>query len=197
MNHADITLPPRIAALPKDKRGYPVPYIVYVYEDGRPEFAVNDIEITRKAIKENRCHVCGQENDPEPWFVGGPGSVFLNGDRAVFRDGAMHQECMTFALEVCPHLLGQLKKPVALEPIVERLESEGKAAVDPTVIPGVPPIFVAVQAWRVEIDWSGPYHFVFKPFRKTQYWQNGTMLDVREGERQAKRHARELAKGGR
>lgn len=186
-----VELPPRIAALPRDRRGYPIPFIVLRDADGNPEFTVNDTALLWRAIRENLCHVCGQALDDRPWFIGGPGAALLNGDRGVYRDGPLHHECMRFAARVCPHLIHHLAKPVALDPIVARLGEQGIRAVNNTVIPGVPDIFVAVQGFRYEVT-VGPYFQVPKPFRKVEYWRYGALEDKREGERIAKRAAREL-----
>lgn len=200
MNHADIELPARIAALERDHRGYPIPYIVLRDAEGKAIFAVNDIERTWQAVDDNLCHICGQQLEAQPWFVGGPGSAFANGDDGIYNDGPMHHECLHFALKVCPHLLNVLTKPVALEPIKAKLKTEGIGSWDNTTIPGVPPVFVAVQAYRCQtgtrlLRKQGPTFFVPKPYRKVEYWQRGVMLDKREGERQAGRRVRELKAG--
>lgn len=183
-------LPARIAALPRDRRGYPIPYIVFRGADGVPEFVVNDTGLVLVAILGNLCHVCGQELEPNPWFCGGPGNALANGDRAIYKDGPMHRECMEYSLQVCPHLSNQLAGPVNLKPITRRLNRQGKGTVDPTVVPGIPPVFCAVQAYRYEHD--GRYFHVAKPYKKLHFWQGGRLMDRQEGEREAKRHARTM-----
>lgn len=188
----DVPMPDRIAQLERDSRGYPVPFIVLKDPSGKHQFAVNDIQRTWEAVRENLCHICGQKLDSNPWFVGGPASALLNDDRAVYHDGPMHHDCMQYALRVCPHLTQIMTRSLDLGPIKERLANQGIGTWDNTVIPGVPEIFVAVQAWRFGVyqDQGGPQFHVFKPYKKMEYWQHGEMCERREGIRIAKRAAR-------
>lgn len=189
------TWPECIRALPRDRRGYPIPYVVLVDADGVPDFVVNDAAKTLQVALERLCAICGEGLPEHPWFGGGPGNALLNGDVAVYIDGPMHRECLHFALRVCPHLAGKLLKPVALKAITDRLDRQGIRTVDNTVIPGTPPVFVAVQAWAYSFEPRSFDHQIYavrKPFRKTEYWTHGAMLPRDEGERLAKRWAREL-----
>jgi hypothetical protein len=51
--------PPRIAALPLDHRGFPVPWFV-AWQDGKPVFPAMDGEKLIAAIRFGHCWVCGQ-----------------------------------------------------------------------------------------------------------------------------------------
>lgn len=196
VSHQDVPMPGRVAALPRDHRGYPIPFVVFREADGRPDFEVNNAALTWRCAEENLCHVCGQENEPHPWFGGGPGNALLNGDIAVYIDGPMHHDCLHYALQACPHLAGKLLKPVQLQAVTSRLAGQGVRTVDNTVIAGVPAVFVAVQAWAYAVTLRDEHliYEVRKPFRKTEYWAHGVMLPRDEGERQAKRWARKVAK---
>ena len=196
MNHADVELPPRIAALERDTRGYPVPYIVLRDREGTPIFTANDVIRVFQAIKEGLCHICGQELDDYPWFVGGPGSAYLNGPVAVYADGPMHHECMEFALKVCPHLLGRMTKSVS--PIyAEKLHAQGIQTFDNTMLPGTPEVFVALQAFEFKPSRAGGtvQYVVDKPVRKTEFWRAGELMPKKEGEKTAKRAAKKILEG--
>jgi hypothetical protein len=188
-------MPPGIAVLDRDRRGYPVPYIVLKDNDGNYQFAINDLEKTWNAVTKNLCHICGEVLEPNPWFTGGPGSALLNGDIAVYHDGPMHSDCMHYALKVCPHLAQVMTHSLNLDPIKERLDTQGIGTWDNTVIPGIPEIFVAVQSWRFDVKTvqEAPEFHVRKPFKKIEYWQKGQMIDKQKGEKLAKQSARELA----
>lgn len=189
MNH-NIDLPPRIAQLPKDHRGYPVPHIVMRDENGKPLFAMNDLYVVQEAVKDNLCHICGQELDPNPWFTGGPGSALLNGNHAAYFDGPMHYECMEFALRVCPYLTGRQERFIAAT-LEKKMKARGSLVLEePNVLPGMPDVFMAVQAhtW----SYNGRNFLVPRPVKKTQYWLNGQMLPKDDGERMAKKAARVL-----
>lgn len=196
-------LPARIAALPRDDRGYPIPYIVLRDLDDKPQFAANDMRLVRDAVADDLCHVCGQELDAWVWFLGGVGSAFLNGDAGQYADGPMHQECMRFAVQYCPHIAGKMTKALAPS-LVPRLREQAKvisptarvvlAAQDTTSIPGVPSLFVAVAVARDRWGYDGGMHFSApKPYHKIEYWRKGGMVPLQEGRKLAKRLARELA----
>ena len=194
---ADVAMPERIAALDRDHRGYPIPFVVFRELDGRPDFVVNDATRTWQAALEELCHICGQELETrQPWFGGGPGNALLNGDVAVYIDGPAHHDCLRYALQACPHLAGQLLKPVQLQAVTQRLAGQGVRTVDNTVIAGVPAVFVAVQAHVYRADRRGDHlvYEVLKPFRKVEYWAKGELLPRDEGEREAKRWARKVQK---
>lgn len=188
-------LPPRVAALPRDDRGYPIPYIVLRDNDDKPIFTANDMSLVWKAVREGLCHVCGQPLDDLVWFVGGVGSAFLNGNVGRYADGPMHHECLRFAVQYCPHIAGKMAK--ALAPVVlPRLRAQGIRAQDTTTIPGTPSLFVAVQVPRerysYEVRGSVPFAAP-QPYRKVEYWRDGAMLPLWEARKMAKRLSRELA----
>jgi hypothetical protein len=189
-------LPDRIAALERDERGYPVPFIVMRDDAGRPQFAGNDVLRIAQAVQENRCHICGQDLDPaDTWFVGGEGSALLNGGVGAFNDGPMHGDCMRFAVRYCPHLAQRMVRPVGPSK-APAMRAAGYIVRDTTTIPGVPPITVAVQT-VLGFKWSGGVGGTFtvpKPYRRVEYWQHGELLPLDRGRKLAKRLAGELAR---
>lgn len=93
-------MPASIAALPRDDRGYPVPWFV-AWVDGKPEFRCADVAKLFGAINQKRCWVCGGELDPKQHvFVIGPMCV-VNGTTA---EPPCHAECAEFSAKACPFL---------------------------------------------------------------------------------------------
>lgn len=189
-------LPDRIAALDRDERGYPVPYIVMRDGAGRPVFSGNDVLRIAQAVQENRCHICGQDlDDDDVWFVGGQGSALLNGGVGLFNDGPMHGDCMRFAVRYCPHLSQRMVRRVGPSK-APAMRAAGYMVRDTTSIPGVPPISVAVQTvlpWGYSGGVGGMFS-VPKPYRRVEYWQDGALLPLDRGRKLAKRLAGELAR---
>ena len=66
-------MPARIAGLPKDSRGYPVPWFVH-WADGVPDFRVIGDGKLEHAVKFRACWVCGQEMGRNSAFVIGAGA---------------------------------------------------------------------------------------------------------------------------
>ena len=93
-------LPIRVAALPIDKRGFPVPWFVS-WINGEPEFRAADGQKLTQAIQEHRCWVCGQEI--EDWyfaFVVGP----MCAVNRISAEPPSHRECAEFSAVACPFL---------------------------------------------------------------------------------------------
>lgn len=93
-------MPPSIATLPKDERGYPVPWFV-AWIDGKPEFRIANGDKRRRAFKEKLCWVCGGTLDPKQHvFVIGPMSAI----NCVTSEPPCHAECAEFSAKACPFL---------------------------------------------------------------------------------------------
>lgn len=92
-------LPSRIAALPVDERGYPVPFFV-AYPDGKPDFRVADARKVNLCLANHLCWVCGQRLGHFKSFPIGPMC-------AVSRTTAeppSHLECAEWSVKACPFL---------------------------------------------------------------------------------------------
>jgi hypothetical protein len=104
-----IELPRRMRTLPRDRRGYPIPFIVLIDRNGEPQFTINDWRRVAECRTKHLCSICGKRFDKHPvsskyemWFVGGS-RCFLH-PRGGFLDPPMHLDCATYALRVCPFL---------------------------------------------------------------------------------------------
>ena len=101
--------PPNIAKLPRDERGYPVPYFVQwmdgdkpaPYGKGVPEFRIADRTKVVKCIMDGRCWVCGELIGRRGVFVVGPMCV-INRNSA---EPPSHYECAIWSLKSCPFLI--------------------------------------------------------------------------------------------
>src|SRR5207244_1894019 len=92
-------MPPRIARLPLDERGYPIPWFV-AFVDGKPEFRAMDGEKLRRAIREKLCWVCGDPLGIHLCFVAGP----MCGVNRVSSEPPSHRDCARWSAENCPFL---------------------------------------------------------------------------------------------
>lgn len=93
-------LPPRIAALKVDDRGYPIPWFVK-WIDGKPDFRVIDHEKMIKAVKFSRCWICGEMMGSTFCFVSGPIAAINRASG----EPPSHTECGDFAARACPFLI--------------------------------------------------------------------------------------------
>lgn len=133
-------LPPRIRALPRDHRGYPIPFFVETV-DGKPDFRVMSPERYKAAVTRGLCWTCGQKLGRNLAFVGGP-LVALQG---VSEEPPSHLECAEVGARICPFLTKpQSKRRLAGLP--EALSVPSKAQIEDN--PGVTVIVVCRQTRR-------------------------------------------------
>ena len=91
--------PPRIAALPVDERGYPVPFFV-AWRDGQPDFRFTDPDKLVACIRGKLCWVCGTQLCRYQTFVIGP----MCSVNRVSAEPPSHKECAEYSVRACPFL---------------------------------------------------------------------------------------------
>lgn len=96
-----VAVPERIAALPRDDHGRPVPWFT-ARPAGKPDLRTMDAAKIPTAIGEHRCWICGQPFEPaeRPAFIVGPFSLFSR----VASEPPSHRFCALYALRECPFL---------------------------------------------------------------------------------------------
>ncbi len=97
-------LPPYMADLPLDSRGYPVPWFVQWLPDesGKlyPEFRAMSPEKWLQAVKHSRCWVCGKQLGSYLSFVIGP----MCGITRTTSEPPCHRTCAEWSARNCPFL---------------------------------------------------------------------------------------------
>lgn len=92
-------LPPRIAKLPVDPRGFPIPWFVAKI-DGKYDFRIMSSDSLRRAVVENLCWVCGEPLGTWKAFVVGPMCVITG----TSGEPPSHRDCAIFSAKHCPFL---------------------------------------------------------------------------------------------
>ena len=92
--------PARIAKLPRNDKGYPVPYFVAWYGD-RPDFRVVDPEKMIRCVNYKRCWLCGEPLGRYLAFTLGP----MCAVNRISSEPPSHRECAEYAVQACPFLL--------------------------------------------------------------------------------------------
>jgi hypothetical protein len=92
-------LPARIAALPVDARGYPVPFFASWLENG-PDFRLADGEKLRQCLLHKLCWICGQPMGKHKTFAVGPMCVV----NKTSSEPPSHLDCALWAVQACPFL---------------------------------------------------------------------------------------------
>jgi hypothetical protein len=96
---AKLAMPARIAKLPVDARGYPVPKFVE-WIDGAPDFRCIDFRYWLRCVRKQLCWVCGEPLGRHMAFVIGPMCAI----NRVSSEPPSHLECARFAAKACPFL---------------------------------------------------------------------------------------------
>lgn len=96
---ASPTPPPRVARLPRDAHGRPVPWFVAII-DGVPDFRIVAAGKVAEAVQFGRCFICGEELGRWLTFAVGPMCTI---NRSAPEPPA-HKDCALYAAQACPFL---------------------------------------------------------------------------------------------
>jgi len=170
-------MPPRIAALERDRRGYPIPWNVLRAEDGSPLFTINDDRKAWRAVRDKICPICGVRLGRWCWFVGGPLSAF--DPNGWFLDLPGHDTCIEYALATCPYLAAPryLRPLNVIDP--SKLPEAAKILLDETRIPERPGVFVMVAGSGIEYRDRGllqPFVRPLRPLIEWRFWRHGKRI---------------------
>jgi hypothetical protein len=175
----DVPIPERMRLLPRDRRGYPVPFIVMRDNDGKPHFTINDEDRRRFVLKNDRCPLCNHGLFRGRWYVGGPRCAF--DPRGAYLDPPMHHECAEYALQVCPYLAAPNYSKRIDDKTLDPAKSDALIVASPEVENDRPDFFVAVMALGHTITPEG-FMVPKRPFRRVEFWRRGKRLAVRRGD---------------
>ena len=103
-----VSMPTRMRRLPISPNGWPVPWFVEWFKDGKPcergegepDFRVVDPRKINKALKQHLCWVCGELMGVNKCFVIGP----MCAVNRVISEPPSHRDCAIYAARVCPFL---------------------------------------------------------------------------------------------
>lgn len=99
-------MPPEMARLPVDVRGYPVPAFVRWMEDGTPDFRIIKDGWREECHNRRRCWLCGGFMGKRKWFVLGPMCSITR----TTMEPPSHRLCAEFAVKNCPFLTKPMAK---------------------------------------------------------------------------------------
>lgn len=161
------TLPERIAKLPVNDRGYPIPFFVGTV-NGKRDFRFADPKAMMKCVRKNLCWICGQDMSHFKIFPIGP-MCCVN---RVSAEPPSHIECAEFAVQACPFLLN---------PNMERREDTTTKALEGNVAgvmikrnPGVTALWVTDRYSRFD-DGRGRQLFEIGPPHAVGWWKEGRL----------------------
>lgn len=95
-----VPMPPQIAALPRNKVGYPIPWFVATFPDGHRDFRVASAERIYDAVRFDKCYTCGQPIGSYKAFLIGP----MCAVNRIAPEPPSHRDCAQYSARVCPFL---------------------------------------------------------------------------------------------
>lgn len=157
-------MPPAIAKLPRDERGYPVPWFV-AWVDGKPEFRCADGKKFAQAIQHRLCWVCGEKLDAKRnTFVIGP-MCCVNRNTA---EPPCHAECAEWSVVNCPFL----SKPKAVRRDANMPEGGEVAGFSIDRNPGVTCLWYCT-GYKLASDGRGGILFDLPGPYQVRWWREG------------------------
>lgn len=169
-----------------DRRGLPIPFVVYRDTRGAPHFSINDVGAVDEVLAKHLCGLCGKPLNPgQIWFIGGPGSSFL--EDGMYIDPFMHEDCGRYAIQVCPFIAARNYRRVEGRTLKAEDLQEAAQIHDNQIAPPRPLFFALTQTSGFTLidpqDGSGQkYILPDRPWKKIEFWQNGLRITQQEAE---------------
>jgi hypothetical protein len=169
-----VPIPSQMSHLKRDSRGYPIPDGLYIDQNGKAHFTINDDSKRLRHLRDRLCPICGRRLKSPYWFVGGPQSAF--DPNGAYIDLPMHDECAHYALQVCPYLAApNYSGRIDAKTLPKNAPS--MILIDQTMIPERPEFFVAVRCKRFVIIKGGRYVKPVRPYQQVEFWQHGKQTE--------------------
>jgi hypothetical protein len=167
--HPPVRIPAPLDRRPKWKDRYPIPFVMYVDDEGVPDFRVNDEGRVNEAVRKRLCALCGTKLPPN-WLalIGGP----LCEDNRLFMDGPMHESCARYAFNICPYLAAPNAHHAREEAIQERHAGGPVLHVHQDLSANRPDrmgLFLARSSRRVKV--RGTAYFYVAEFARVEWYQ--------------------------
>jgi hypothetical protein len=184
----DVPIPFNLSKNDRDRRGLPIPFIVYRDTRDVPHFTIDDIQAVTKVLAEKLCGLCGKPlKVGQMWLIGGPVSAFLEG--GMFTTPHIHEECGRYSVQVCPFLAApvysRLIEAKTLNP--EAVHDTAQFHHD-QITPPRPPFMVLARTSSITLidadDGSGKKYIIpRRPWKDVEFWRNGERITQGEAEK--------------
>ncbi len=180
-NWKSIPIPEKMKEMEFDPRGYPIPFVI-LRGNNKSYFQVNDERKVNEAIEKNLCAICGKPMEDDTWLVGGPLSAFH--PHGAYIDTCTHQDCLHYALKVCPYLaVPNYKKRIDMSNVDVSEFEDSMFFQDPTQDEERVPFFVAVHVTGFRVSRPEPgkrYLHPNRDYRAVEFWNDGKEITREE-----------------
>jgi hypothetical protein len=183
----DVPIPPDLQDNDRDRRGLPIPFVVYRDIKGAPHFSVNNTAVVDEVLEKRLCGLCGKPLLPgQIWLIGGPGSSFL--EDGMYIDPFTHEDCGRYAVQVCPFIAAPsyLRRVEGRTLKAQDLHDEVQLH-DNQIAPPRPPFFALARTTGFSLvdpdDGSGQkYILPDRPWLEVEFWQNSKRITQADAE---------------
>ena len=181
-----VPIPASLQDNDRDRRGLPIPFVVYRDVKGAPHFSVNDTAAVDEVLEKKLCGLCGKPLLPgQIWFAGGPGSSFMAD--GMYIDPFMHEDCGRYAMQVCPFLAAPNYRRVEGRTLKAEDVHASVEVYDNQIAPPRPVLFAFARTAGFSLvdapDGSGQkYILPDRPWAEIEFWQNGEQVTQAEAE---------------
>ena len=173
----DVPIPPGLQDNDRDRRGLPIPFVVYRDLKGAPHFSVNNTMAVDQVLEQRLCGLCGKPLAPgQIWLVGGPGSSFL--EDGMYIDPFMHHDCGRYAMQVCPFIAARNYARVEGRTLKAANVHADVQVTDNQIAPPRPLFFALARTTGFSLvdpgDGTGQkYILPERPWAEIEYWKDG------------------------
>ena len=193
----DVPIPFDLQANDRDRRGLPIPVVVYRDVNGMAHFSVNNTNVVDEVLEKRLCGLCGKPLQPgQIWLIGGPGSSFL--EDGMYIDPFTHEDCGRYAVQVCPFLAVRSYARVEGRTLKAGDVHDDIQLHDNQIAPPRPPFFALARTAGFSLvdpdDGSGQkYILPERPWLAIEFWRNGQQITQAEAEEIARTSGFEAA----
>lgn len=175
-----IEIPFALKNNPRDRRGFPIPFIVYRDDAGVPHFTINDVARSRAVLHDKLCALCGKPHKfGAMWFIGGVGAAFH--ENGLYADPPAHEACGRFAVRVCPFIAApNYSKRIETRTLDPQNVSDTAVLVDNNMDNSRPPFFVLSRSSGYRVIEIGPMQTYIqprRPWKDVEYWLKGEQIE--------------------
>ena len=174
-------IPPDLRDNDRDRRGLPIPFVVYRDVKGAPHFSINNVAAVDQVLDHKLCGLCGKPLLPgQIWLIGGPGSTFL--EDGMYIDPFMHEACGRYAIAVCPFLAApSYARRVEGRTLKQTDAHEDMELHDNQIAPPRPDFFVLARTTDFSLvnshDGSGHrYILPERPWKHVEFWKDSVPI---------------------
>jgi len=183
----DVPIPFNLLKNDRDRRGFPIPYVVYRDTAGVPHFTVDDVDKLQTALSKKLCGLCGKPLKlGQMWLIGGVNSMFL--DDGMFTVPPGHEECARYSIQICPFLAARSYSKLIEDKTLNQNTVHDTAELhNDQITPPRPLFFVLARTSGIKLidpeDGSGKkYILPRRPWKEMEFWQNGKRITQAEAE---------------